>query len=251
MLAVNTALALARRGLSVAIADLDFHHGQVAAHLNTPIVHTTADLVHALTGEDDDDREALGDAVVAHESGLLVYGAPARPDQASATSADDVIELARALRLTHPLVVIDAGSVPGTRALALLGLADESVIVVSPDIPGLRALTGTLAAMTDSGIVGEQNRFVVNRTFAAQQIDRRDIEQHLGVSVSLEIPFDGESCLRAVNEGQPVLTLNPRSPVSAAIENLATMLIGAATPATADAEPVRRRSRVGALLRRR
>jgi pilus assembly protein CpaE len=246
LLAVNTAVTLAGRGQSVAIVDLDFHHGQVTAHLDLRATRTTADL--ARDSNLHDSPQTLAEFAVPHASGVLVYGAPLRPDEGSMIGTDEVIEFVRVLRSGHALTIIDAGSVPGSRALALLGLADQSVLVVAPEIPGLRALSGALAVMTDSGMAGEQNVFVMNRTFAGGQISGADIERHLGVRVAMEIPFDGESCLRAVNEGQPVVTLAPKSPVTAAIGRLAAVVSDGASAETG-AEAPRRRG-LGGLLRR-
>jgi pilus assembly protein CpaE len=246
LLAVNTAVALAQRGLSVAIADLDFHHGQVAAHLDLRATRSTAHLArdtHLF-----DNPHGLTEFAVTHASGALVYGAPLRPDEGSLISVDDVIEFVRALRTVHPLTIIDAGSVPGSRALALLGLADQAMVVVTPEIPGLRALSGALTVMNESGMAGEQNVFVMNRPFAGGQISRADIEQNLGVKVALEIPFDGEGCLRSVNEGQPLVTLAPRSPVAAAVGRLASVIVDGAT--VGDNAEAPRRRRLGGLLRR-
>lgn len=249
-LAVNTAIALANRGQSVAIADLDFHHGQVAAHLNVASKRTTAELA-AAAGDPEEVSHALADVAIRHASGVVAYPAPERPDQGSALGSDEVIELVRTLRATHPLTIVDAGSVPGTRALALLGLADQSVIIVSPDIPGLRALAGMQAVMADNGIAGEQNHFVVNRTFAGQTIGRADIEGNLGVSVSLDVPFDGDSCLRAVNQGEPVVMLSPRSPVTTAVNKLAGLILGEQPDADPATPAVAARRRLGTLLNRR
>jgi pilus assembly protein CpaE len=244
LLAVNTAVLLAQRGQGIAIADLDFHHGQVAAHLDLRPTLNTAQLARDDQGQGS--LPTVAEAALHHLSGLIVYAAPQRPDDGSMISVDDVIELVRTLRSSHPLTIIDAGSVPGSRALALLGLADISVLVVTPEIPGLRALSGTLAAMADAGVAGEQNLFVVNRTFAAKPIGRPDIEQNIGVKVALEIPFDGDNCMRSVNEGKPLVTLAPRSPVVAAIGRLAAMVTQGATAGT-PAEAPRKR---GGFLRR-
>jgi pilus assembly protein CpaE len=246
LLAVNTAVALARRGLGVAIADLDLHHGQVAAHLDLPVRHSTVSLArdtHLQVSP-----TALADAAEQHDSGLLAYLAPTRPDEGSALEADDLLELVRAMRATHPLLIVDAGSVPGTRALSLLGLADKAVFVVTPEIPALRALTGTLAVMKDLGMEGEQNMFVLNHTAPGGQIGRSDIEQTLNVKVALEVPFDGPACQRAVNEGKPVVSESPKSQVSAAVERLASLLVAGALPAEAVTPASGRR--LGGLLRR-
>jgi Flp pilus assembly CpaE family ATPase len=54
-------------------------------------------------------------------------------------------------------------------------------------------------------------------------ISAEQIEEHLGIRISVEVPHDGENFLRAVNEGQPLTLLARRSPAAAAIRRLAEM----------------------------
>lgn len=250
-LAVNTALVLAERsGAAVAIVDLDLHHGQVATHLDLASAQSTAQL-----SRDEQlraDPGSLRGAAATHPSGLSVFSAPGRPDEAALVTGDDVIELVETLRRAYPIVVVDAGSAAGSRAMALVAMADQALLVVTPEIPGLRAVHGALEAMTDAGVRGEQLRFVLNQPFASGAIGKDDIERHLGVELALQVPYDGEGCMRAVNEGRPIISLMPRSPASLALRRLAALasdqdVAGDAGRAT---EPERRAGLLGGLRRR-
>ena len=80
-LAVNTALILAEMAPgSVAIADMDMYHGQVATHLDLYARNSTAQMAREdrLTQTPD----MIHDAGKQHASGLMVFGAPYRPDEA-------------------------------------------------------------------------------------------------------------------------------------------------------------------------
>jgi len=248
-LAVNAALLLARAGGSVAIADLDLHHGQVATHLNVAGRHSTAHLAR-------DEHVAANphlvrQAAARHPSGLSVFAAPARPDEAALITVDDVVQLVGSMRRAFNTVVIDAGSVAGSRAMALIAIADRSYVVVTPDIPGLRAVQGAIDTMSDAGVLGEQTAYVLNEPHAHGAIDQSDIERHLSVRITLRVPHDGESCMRAVNEGEPVSELAPRSPTTAALRRLAMLVAGEEPGEDAEPEPAERRGGLlGGLLRR-
>ncbi len=241
---------LAERRGGVAIVDLDLHHGQVATHLDIASAQSTAHLARdeQLTA----DPKLLQNAAAGHSSGLNVFSAPGRPDEAALVAVDDIIELVGALRRAYPTVVVDAGSAAGSRAMALVAMADRSMLVVTPEIPGLRAVHGALEAMGDAGVRGEQLRFVLNQPFASGAIGKDDIERHLGVELALQVPYDGEGCMRAVNEGRPIVSLLPRSPASIALRRLAGMAIDeemAAASGQAN-EPERRGGLLNGLRRR-
>jgi pilus assembly protein CpaE len=248
-LAVNTALLVAERGGAVAIADLDLHHGQVGTHLDVSGPNSTAHLAR--------DEQIAGNPVlvrnsaVRHASGLSVFAAPTRPDHAGLVTVDDVLDLVGAMRRAYGTVVVDAGSVAGTRAISLFAMADCSFMLVTPDIPGLRAVQGAIEALNDAGATGEQTRFVLNQPFEHAAIDGADIERHFNVQLALEIPYDGENCMRAVNEGQPVSALAPRAPITGALRRLTALALGQEMPPEEVAADNERKGRLLGGLRRR
>jgi Flp pilus assembly CpaE family ATPase len=50
------------------------------------------------------------------------------------------------------------------------------------------------------------------------------IEEHLGIKVGADIPYDGEGFIKAVNEGQPLVHTARRSAPAVAIRRLAEQL---------------------------
>ena len=65
---------------------------------------------------------------------------------------------------------------------------------------------------------------MVNQIYPRLMIDGEQIEEHLGIKIGMEIPYDGDGFLKAVNEGQPLVTFQHRSNATAAIRKLATQL---------------------------
>lgn len=248
VLAVNTALALAETLKSgVALADLDFHHGQVATFLDVQATSTTADLAR--------DEQALADVSllwqsgVSHASGVHVFAAPSRPDLGAAVDHGQAVQVLRALRQAFPFVVIDAGSVLEWRSLALMDAADRVVITLTPEIPSLRVLQGALEVLSEGETVTDRTLFVMNHLFARQVVSADQIGEHLAVKIALEVPHDGELFQTAANEGEPIMTRAPRSPQAQAFRRLAAMLRGEAE-AAADSADQPRKGRLGGLLKR-
>ena len=247
-LAVNTALALAETAKSgVALADLDFHHGQVATFLDIPATSTTADLAR--------DDQALADVSllwqlgVAHASGVHVFAAPSRPDLGAAVDHEQAVRLLRVLRRAFPFVVIDAGSVLEWRSLALMDAADRVVITLTPEIPSLRVLRGALEVLSEGETATDRTLFVLNNLFARQVVSAEQIAEHLAVQIALEVPYDPELFLTAANEGNPIMARAPRSAQAQAFRRLAGMLRGD-VELPADGQAQQRKGRLGGLLKR-
>jgi Flp pilus assembly CpaE family ATPase len=77
--------------------------------------------------------------------------------------------------------------------------------------------------MSDAGPLPDKTLFVLNEIYPKPTISGEQIEEHLGIRISLEVPYDGDNFLRAVNEGQPLISLARRTPAAAAIKRLAEM----------------------------
>jgi pilus assembly protein CpaE len=222
-LAVNIALVLAEMAPgNVAVADFDLYHGQVSTHLDIYPRSSTA----ALAREEHDtlNPEVFQEAGRQHSGGLTVFGGPYRPDDGLDITGSQLVGLLEHLRQLYGTVVIDAGSVLDVRILDVLDRADEVVLVLTPDIPSLRLLHAGLQVLSESGSATDRATFVVNQVYPRQMIDGEQIEEHLGIKVGMEIPYDGENFLKAVNEGQPLVAFGHRSSATAALRKLATQL---------------------------
>lgn len=222
-LAVNTALLLAEMAPgNVAIADLDMFHGQVSTHLDIYGRGSTATLAR----EDlrSQTPEMITDSGRLHPSGLMVYGGPYRPDDAHGVTGDQLKALVATLRGMYATVVIDGGSTLDGRAMAVLNAADRLALVVTPDIPALRLLHAALEVLSEMGNAADRTTFVVNDLYPKSSISADQIEEHLSIRVGLAVPYDSENFLRAINEGQPIVSLSRRSHATAALRKLAEML---------------------------
>lgn len=222
-LAVNTALLLAEMAPgNVAIADLDMFHGQVSTHLDIYGRGSTATLAR----EDlrSQTPEMIADSGRLHPSGLMVYGGPYRPDDAHGVTGDHLTTLIATLRGMYATVVVDGGSTLDSRQLAVLNAADRLALVVTPDIPALRLLHAALEVLSEIGNAADRTTFVVNDIYPKSSISADQIEEHLSIRVGLTVPYDSENFLRAINEGQPIVSLARRSSAAGALRKLAETL---------------------------
>jgi pilus assembly protein CpaE len=247
-LAVNVATILAEMAPgNVAIADLDLVHGQVSAHLDIYGRSSTAQLAREdLTSAP---AELIAEAGKLHPSGLMVFGGPYRSDDAEGVTADQVGALLTTLRSLYGTVIVDAGSMIDVRAASIIDRADRVCLVVTPDIPALRLLRAVLEMLSDMGGAADRAIFVVNEIYPKTPITADQIEEHVGIKVSLQIPYDSENFLRAVNEGQPLVGMARRSAAATALKKLAELLAETGTEG-AEIRPTKKSRRLGGFLGR-
>ena len=239
-LAVNTALVLAEMAPgNVAIVDLDMYHGQVATHMDLYGRRSTADL--AREDHSSPNPEVFAEAGRRHGGGLLVFGGPYRPDDATGIGPGHLVGLVEQMRGLYGTLVIDAGSTLDDRSFSVLAKADAVALVLTPDIPSLRLLHAFLQVMSESGGATDRSLFVVNHIYPKAMISSEQIEEHLGIKIGLEIPYDGDNFVKAVNEGQPLMTIAHRSPAAATIRKLAAQLTTGSAPDAESAQPQQRK----------
>jgi pilus assembly protein CpaE len=251
-LAVNIAIALAQRQPGrVAIVDLHLPFGQVATHLDLRSSRSVLELAAdepALT-----DPSQLVAYATGHASGLLAYTAPTEWYNRAEMAPAAAVSLVETATLAHDRVVLDLGSDTDERALSVLARVDTIVLPVRPEIPSLRALRSLVDALAVREVDLQRAVFVLSHTAGPDSTLRpRDVETFLGRTADAEIPCDPVVCVRAVNEGSPVLVSSPMSPAGEAFARVAAIASGerpTAAPET-PAPPAERRpsSRFGALF---
>ena len=81
-------------------------------------------------------------------------------------------------------------------------------------------------------------------------ISAEQIEEHIGIKVGLEIPYDGDGFYKSVNEGQPFVTTAPRAPAAVALRRLAAQLTDSPEPEPEPVAAAQKKGRLKGLLNR-
>jgi pilus assembly protein CpaE len=229
-LAVNTAVLLAGGmpgsgpGAKVLLVDMDLQFGQVATHLN---LSPRFDLA-GLAG----DEPALSDPELAmsyltqHASGIQVLAAPTHPDADFRVSVDQLERALAVLRPRFDEVIVDCGSRLDPRSLWMLEQASTHVFVIFPEIAALRATSVLLGFLAETATLRAKTHFVVNHIFPKELLKTRDVENLLRTKPAAEIPYTEIDMIRAVNEGVPVVTSRPGTPVALALTQVAQAIVG-------------------------
>jgi pilus assembly protein CpaE len=148
-------------GRRVCLLDLDLEKGDVTGLLELRHRASIADVAKV---SQDFSARAVSDAVVVHESGLHLLLTPADVRDVEAVSPRALREVVSVLRQEYDLVVIDGGSHVTPAQAAVVELADELVMVTTPDVLALRGLRRAITTWEGLEVRKESDvRVLVNR----------------------------------------------------------------------------------------
>jgi pilus assembly protein CpaE len=244
-IAVNLATGLAHRFPGrVVIADLDLQFGDVASALHLSPEHTIADAAR----EHQLDATGLKVFLTPHDDELFAMCAPETPVEADSISADTVGHILDLLHESFEYLVVDTASGLDEAALTALERSSDLVLVSAPDVPSIRSTRKELDAIRTITDPQQQLHFVLNRADTRSGVERRDIESTVGLTIDITIP-ESRAVSLSLNQGLPVVDLDPRAPVSRAlleiVERISPLPVAATPPAStpppAGRGPFRRR----------
>ncbi len=200
-LAVHLALAAATFSSQrhACLVDLDLQSGDVRSLLDLPRLRDFSKLAEA------GDRLtllAIEDQLTLHRSGLRVLLAPADGERAEGAAPGLVRRVLGHLRARFDLVIVDAGGSTTPAAATAVSMADQAVIVLTPDSPALRAARRVLDRWDRRGIRNEGIAVAVNRAARDVDVPEDVIERVLATPLlRSKVPADFASLRDAVNTG--------------------------------------------------
>jgi flagellar biosynthesis protein FlhG len=272
-IAVNTAIALAKRGLRVTLLDADL--GTANADVLCGIM-PAARLDHVLSpgglAHQDGATRSISDIVVDAPGGFkLVPGSAGIGRMADLTAGERrwLVSALVELAADADIVLIDAAAGVGQGVTSLLHAADLAIVVTTPEptaIADAYALVKCLVMEAEHPPTSEEDRIalVVNQSrepmeaFATHARIARVCERFLGLNLPM-LGFVAQDVRvgEAVRAQKPVVLMDPGAPASRSMADLAVAIINTLGIERPDApqkprpRPVFRADRgVGGLVRR-
>jgi pilus assembly protein CpaE len=222
-LAVNLALGFA--GLwegPTLLIDLVLMAGQSALMLNSTLRRTWADLAGLVPAEVD--MDAIHSVTTRTDSGLQLIAAPTHPTDAERLSGELLDAALHVVRPHYDYIVADLPHDFSDPAIQALDAADVILLLLAPELASIRAAAAALETYTQLNYSSEKIKLVLNSTFPRHGLSRQNIEEALGVPITMGIPFTPDRFVQAINQGQPLILAEPTNPVSALIEDYAFYL---------------------------
>jgi len=219
--AVNTAIALCEQTRErVLLFDADVGVGNVTAVLDVGVRMGLADLADSPESEWTD--AAFENVTMVHEkSGLRVLTWGNDPGQSELVTVDLLLAALRWAKSHHSYVVVDNHPGYDDRTLAMLTLATEIFLVVTPEVGAIRNSAQFLELAREIGL-GDVVRVIVNR--ANHGVSLEDISISLGLPISATIVSNGPKAVIAANQGEPVIDKFPKERISQDLHNVARLV---------------------------
>ena len=236
-LSTNLAAGIAASGRgTVALVDLDLAFGDVSIALQIFPEHTIAD---AAPYGKDLDAPALASLMTPHKSGLKVLAAPLEPGDEEKITSDLVTHVLTLLREEYDYVVVDTPPALTDAVLAAFDMSDVVALLATLDIPALKNLKVTLKTLDDIGYSRDRCRVVLNRADAKVGLDLSEVAKTIKAPIASHVPSSRE-VPTSTNKGVPLITDQPKHPVSVAIRAFTEAHVLA--PASEDDIPIQIRT---------
>ncbi|MGH2385421.1 MAG: AAA family ATPase, partial [Candidatus Limnocylindria bacterium] len=234
-IAVNVAVALRQQTRAeVLLLDADVGVGNVTSVLDVPYRLGLADIADSPPEEWTD--AAFDQCVSTHAaSGVRVLTWGTDPAESERVSVDLLIAALRWARNHHSYVIIDNHPGYDDRTMAMLAVANEILLVVTPEVGALRNSSQFLELARELGL-GNVIRVVVNR--ANHGIRVEDMASSLGLPVSATVVSNGPKAVIASNEGRPLVIKFPKEKIADDLHDVARLISkpeAATAPAPASA----------------
>jgi pilus assembly protein CpaE len=218
-LAVNLALTLHNEDTRVALVDGNLQFGDIAVFMNEQGKNTIVDLAPRA---DELDPEIVEEVMLKHvASGIHILAAPSRPEYAEKVSSGQFTRVLEYLSQIYAYVVVDTASVLTDVTLAAIDVSDVVILVTTQDIPSIKNCRLFLDLLQTLGIARERILFVMNRYDKRINITPERVAENLKQEVSLVIPLDEATVMKAVNRGVPFVLESKNQPASRGILSLA------------------------------
>ena len=215
----NLGVALAQKGNSVAIVDLDLQFGDVGLSLGLTPERTLYDLAKSGGSLDADKVDGF---LTVHPSGVRVLLAPTRPDQATTITVEFLRDVYTALRSTHDYVIVDTAPGFTPEVIASVDSSSDICVVGMLDSLSLKNSKLGLETLELMGYSKDRIRLLLNRADSRVGIATDEVSAILGRSPDIMVPSDRD-IPRSVNEGTPIVLANERSEAAKAFRALADL----------------------------
>jgi len=219
----NLAVALALRGKSAVLVDIDLQFGDIGLALGLEPTKTIYDL--AVSGGSLD-ADKIDGFLAKHPSGAKALLAPLRPDQAAAVGTSFLREVFEILRSRHDFVIVDTPPAFTAEVISAVDASSHLCVVGMLDALSLKDTKLGLQTLEQMGYDPKAVTLVLNRADTDVGITQSDVEQLLGRAPDVLVSSD-RAIPRALTTGQPIVVAEPRSKAARSYEMLADRYLAA------------------------
>ena len=217
-LATNLAHLLAKEcQLDTVLIDLDLH-GADASYFLSSDDHRNS-LLDLTRHTDRLDAHLMHSSLHPVLPQLFLLAAPELSELSFPITAQQLEPVLQLAREQYGMVLLDMPDALDALTVKALDMADEVYLVMGNTVPHVRNAKRWLTMLRSLGYADTKLRVVLNTTQAGSDIDVAHIESALGLPVCHTLPGEPATALSSVNQGLPLMNLNPHSPLVQALRH--------------------------------
>jgi pilus assembly protein CpaE len=219
MVASNLAIALCKTTRKkVALVDGNLQFGDADVLLNLQGNRTIVDVANRI---DELDSDLMNVMAAPHPSGIKVLAAPPTPVAFERISTDTFKKVLSQLKKDFDYVLLDTWSRLDDTVLGAIDLADRIVVVMIPEIPSIKStkLFFDIAEALEFPV--ERIDLILNKIIPRDGLRAEKIETSMQHKVLAELVFDPKQIRQAINQGSPLVMIQPNHPLSQSFLQLA------------------------------
>lgn len=211
------------------LADFNLQAGDAASFLGMDPKYSVVDFVHNRARLDD---SLMNSFLTIHSSRLSLLAAPPEPHEAEDVKPQDITEILHLLRQRFQCIVLDLPHTFDSSTVAALDIADDIVIVLTLDIPGIRSTNRAMKVFNRLSYSKSKVHVVVNRWSKNIDVQLQKVEAHLDERILGFIPNDYRKVMDSINLGQPLVESEPTSKITLEIKRIAALVLEGADPSS-------------------
>ena len=212
VVASNLAIALAQTtSKNVALVDGSLQFGDIDVLLNMQSGQTIADATRRIQELDSD---LLTVVMASHPSGLKVLAAPPSAPVSDTIGTDAYKKVISHLKRDFDYILLDTWSHLDDIVLSAIDLADRILVVITPEIPSIKSTKQFFEIAEALDFPSERIDLILNKTFPRDRIRAEQIENTIKHRILAQLEFDPRGMRPAINQGQPLIMVQPNHPLS-------------------------------------
>src|SRR5476649_393323 len=219
--------------INTTIVDFDLPFGTLGLDFNDEASQGVSD---ALSAPERLDDVLLDRLLLKRGEHLSLFTAPATLERDYDAAVESYEAVIAAVRQITPCVILDLphGWQPWIKASLLA--ADDVVIVATPDLTSLRNAKNIIELVKNARPNDTPPRLVINQVGMPKrpEIPSKDFAETMGVEPSAIIAFEPALFGQAANNGQMVIEVSPKAPVSESVRRLCRAITGRTMQGAAD-----------------
>jgi pilus assembly protein CpaE len=205
------------------LVDLNLQAGDAASFMGLDPKYSLADFAAH--------RNRLDDAMITsmitnHSPKLSLLAAPHEAHEAEDITVQDVSEVIHLMSRRFECIVMDLPHTFDPITVSALDLADDILLVMTMDIPGIRSTKRALKVFERLGYPRGKIRVVVNRWSKSIDVELQKVEAHLNEQLVGFVPNDYPRVIESINLGQPLVQSEPSSKLTIEIKRIASLVQG-------------------------